>query len=433
MKINIFWFRRDLRLFDNTGLFEALKADLPVLPIFIFDTEIIEKLDDKKDRRVAIIHFFLKNIKTELQKSGKDLLILCGKPANVFEKILSEYDVEAIFCNHDYEPYARERDAKIEKILLRRGINFHSFKDICVFEKNDVLKDDGKPYTVFTPYYKKRETLFRPTVLQHQASESLQGNFMTVLLPFHFPELSEIGFEKPENFSLPTYQIAEEFLKNYAQTRDFPALEGNSHLSVYLRFGLVSIRAIEREARLHSETFVRELVWREFFMMILWHFPRVVGHSFRSEYDRLAWRNDEKEFQQWCEGKTGYPIVDAGMRELNETGLMHNRVRMIVASFLVKHLLIDWRWGEAYFAQKLLDFDLSANNGGWQWAAGTGCDAAPYFRVFNPALQTEKFDKEKKYIRKWVKEYGTSAYPAPITEHSFARDRYLKACQKLSE
>ncbi len=430
MPINIFWFRRDLRLEDNAALYHALRADAPVLPIFIFDTEILQNLDDKKDRRVALIHFYLLEIKKKLLEMGSDIKILFGKPEQVFEKILLEYDLNAVYCNHDYEPYAESRDKKIKDILEKKGVKFISTKDQCIFEKNEILKDDGKPYTIFTPYSKKWKQKLNPFYLKSYPSEKYFAHFLPCPTKFSTPSLADIGFEHDPTFVLPSAQISDKIIKNYTENRDFPAINGTSRLSVHLRFGTISIRKLAQKAHELNETFLNELIWRDFYMMILWHFPHVVNGAFKKQYDEIQWRNNESEFAAWCEGKTGYPLVDAGMRELNATGFMHNRVRMVVASFLTKHLLIDWRWGEAYFAEKLLDFDLAANNGGWQWAAGSGCDAAPYFRVFNPKLQTEKFDKNLAYIRLWIPELGDFSYPTPIVAHEFARVRVLDAYKK---
>ena len=428
--VNIFWFRRDLRLKDNAGLYHALRSGNSVLPVFIFDAEILNGLDDKKDRRVAFIHFFLKKIKSELNTANADLLVLHGKPLDVFRKITSEYDVKKVFTNHDYEPYAEKRDGEVRALLNEKGVDFQAYKDQVIFEKDEILKDDGTPYTVYTPYSKKWKARMNDFFLKSYPTEKYFGNFFRPEHPFRFIELSEIGFEMPENFDFPPAELDLGMLKKYHELRDFPAVRGTSRLSVHLRFGTVSIRELARVAKKESEKFLNELIWREFYMMILWHFPHVVTRAFKPEYDQIEWRNHEEEFQKWCEGKTVYPIVDAGMRELNTTGYMHNRVRMITASFLIKHLLIDWRWGEAYFAKKLLDFDLAANNGSWQWVAGSGCDGAPYFRVFNPALQTDKFDPEFRYIRKYVREFGTPLYPPPMVKHEFARDRVLEAYKK---
>lgn len=420
----VFWFRRDLRLADNAGLYHALKQGKPVLPVFIFDTTILGQLEDRSDARVTFIHRTLENLHAQLQAMGSSLLVLQGAPAEVWKTISSRYPVEAVYTNHDYEPYARRRDKEIGTLLLEKGISFHTCKDQVIFEKDEVLKDDGKPYTVFTPYSRKWRAKLNPFYAQSYPTEKYAAHFQRTE-QFDFPSLKQIGFNET-SIPFPETVFTPALLTKYKEQRDFPAIAGTSRLGLHLRFGTVSVRALLREALPHSDTWVSELIWREFFMMILWHFPKVVNQSFKPDYDRVQWRNNETEFAHWCAGTTGYPIVDAGMRELNATGFMHNRVRMITASFLIKHLLIDWRWGEAYFAEKLLDFDLSANNGNWQWASSGGCDAAPYFRIFNPSEQQRKFDPENKYIRHWVPEFGTAAYPQPIVDHKMARERCLR-------
>jgi deoxyribodipyrimidine photo-lyase len=415
----LFWFRRDLRLTDNAGLYHALHENKNVLPIFIFDTEILNELEDKADRRVQFIHYTLSDLKKQLEEIGSSLLVLRGNPVELFKKITPK----AVFTNHDYEPYARKRDEQVTAILEKKGSILKTFKDQVIFEKSEVAKDDGKPYTVFTPYSKKWKALLTSFYFKSYSTKKYYNAFKK-LKPLPFPSLREIGF-KQTKATFPERSIRQSIIGHYHTTRDFPSQHGTSKLSVHLRFGTVSIRMLVQIALKKNSMWLNELIWREFYHMILWHFQHV-ENAFKPHYDRIKWRNNEQEFAAWCKGKTGYPIVDAGMRELNETGFMHNRVRMITASFLIKHLLIDWRWGEAYFAKKLLDFDLAANNGGWQWAAGSGCDAAPYFRVFNPYLQTRKFDPELKYIKKWVPEYDSFNYPKPIVDHDFARKRVLK-------
>ncbi len=417
---SICWLRRDLRLQDNTAFFHALKNEKLVQVLFIFDADILDNLEDKKDKRVEFIHQSLELIKIELQKAGSDLLVLYGTPQEIFQRI----NPKSVYTNHDYEPYARKRDNAISEILKEKNIPFHTFKDQVIFEKDEVIKDDGKSYTVYTPYSKKWKAKLQTKDIKTYDTAPLFHNLKRIS-DLSFPALREIGFNKT-GAVFPERIIKLDIIKQYKDQRDIPGIEGTSRLSVHLRFGTVSIRKLVQIAMQHSEKWFNELIWREFYHMILWHFPHVEHKAFKPAYDQIEWRNNEDEFEAWCEGRTGYPIVDAGMRELNTTGFMHNRVRMIVASFLTKHLLIDWRWGEAYFAKKLLDYDMAANNGGWQWAAGSGCDAAPYFRVFNPYLQTDKFDPEKKYIKKWVPEAGTSAYPKPIVDHTFARDRVLR-------
>lgn len=424
--VNIVWFRRDLRLKDNAALYEALSSNIPVLPIFIFDTAILDQLQDRADKRVAFIHAAITEMQTELVSLGSTLQVFHGKPVEIFTQLLQTYSVQTVFINHDYEAYAQERDAAVTDLLNKASVGFKTFKDQVIFEKSEVTKDDGKPYTVFTPYSRKWKAKLSADYLKPFPSEKYFDNFFKQLA-IPIPSLASMNFEAV-SMDFPSKQLNEEIVKKYSQNRDFPALDnGTSKMGVHLRFGTVSIRAIATIAASLNETYLNELIWRDFYQMILWHFPKVgKGQAFKAEYEKIKWRNNEDEFKLWCEGKTGYPIVDAGMRELNTTGFMHNRVRMIVASFLTKHLLIDWRWGEAYFANKLLDFDLSANNGGWQWAASSGCDAAPYFRVFNPYLQTERFDKDLQYIKKWVPEFQEFSYPKPIVVHEVARKRVLE-------
>lgn len=421
-KITVFWFRRDLRLEDNCGLSHALNFGNKVLPIFIFDADILDKLEDKSDRRVDYIHQSLEFIQKKLNSKGLSLRTFHGNPLEIFKELTEKYSVASVFCNRDYEPQAIQRDEEIRQFLESKNIEFQGFKDQIIFEKDEVLKDDGTPYTVYTPYSKKWKSIFKVS-----DTDEFNLNYANFLeLDFReIHSLEAIGFQKTDlKFEEP--KLDDSLIKKYDQTRNFPAVKGTTELGIALRFGTISIRKCVKTALETNETWLNELIWREFFMQILYHFPKVVNYCFKEKYEEISWRNDEKEFQRWCEGKTGYPIVDAGMRQLNQTGQMHNRVRMIVASFLTKHLLIDWRWGEAYFAQKLLDYDLSANNGNWQWAAGCGCDAVPYFRIFNPTEQTKKFDKDLKYIRRWNPDFD-SEINLPIVEHSFARERALKA------
>ena len=422
-KLNLFWFRRDLRLIDNHGLYEALQSELPVLPIFIFDTNILDKLENKEDKRVDFIFQALEKLNEYLEKQGKSIQIFYGKPLEIYENLSQQYEIGNVFCNEDYEPYAIKRDQEIKDFLASKNINFYQFKDQVIFQKDEITKADGKPYTVYTPYSKQWLLKFNDQNLEFFASEKKLENLLNI--EKQNITLENIGFKKT-NYLFENPKINLEILEKYHETRNSPTKE-TSQMSVHLRFGTISTRKLVKIANeLKDKTYLKELIWREFFMQILWHFPKVIHHSFKEKYDNIAWENNEELFQKWCEGKTGYPIVDAGMRELNETGLMHNRVRMVCASFLTKHLLTDWRIGEAYFAEKLMDYDLSANNGNWQWSAGSGCDAAPYFRVFNPEEQQKKFDPKFIYIKKWVKEFGTSAYPKPIIEHKFARERALK-------
>ena len=422
--VSIFWFRRDLRLEDNTGLHFALKNNSNVLPLFIFDSDILENLTDKKDKRVEFIHFALQNLQKKLEEIGSSLLVLSGNTSEIFNDLVKKYTITDVYCNNDYEPYAIARDNSIKDFLSKNAIRFHSHKDQVIFEKAEVTKDDGLPYTIFTPYSKKWKSKLSDLYLSPNATENYFTNFLKTE-PLPLLSLKEIGFESTgQRFTLPI--IDEKLIKIYDQQRNFPAIAGTTRLSVHLRFGTISIRTLVKRAIGLNEQWLNELIWREFYMMILFHFPKVITHSFKPQYDAIKWLNNEEQFEAWCAGQTGYPIVDAGMRELNATGFMHNRVRMIVASFLVKHLLIDWRWGEAYFAEKLLDFDLAANNGGWQWAASSGCDAAPYFRVFSPEAQTLRFDPKFLYIRKWVPEFEELTYTQPIIEHKFARERVLQ-------
>jgi len=423
--ISIFWHRRDLRLEDNAGLYHALKSDLPVLPIFIFDKNILNRLGNRYDKRVDFIHQQLAEIKKQLNDLDSDLLVFYGTPEEVWPNIINQYNIKKVFTNHDYEPYAKERDAWTKNYFASNQITFNTYKDQCIFEYNEVLKDDGKPYTVFTPYSKKWKAKLTDLDLNSYPNDKHFSAFLKVEKRQSLISLQDINF-KPTGADFPSKQTAQSIIKNYDKTRDYPAIIGTSRLGVHFRFGTISIREKARKAIALNETFLNELIWRDFYMMILANFPHVANGAFRKEYDNIQWINNEQEFAAWCNGTTGYPIVDAGMRELNTTGYMHNRVRMIVASFLTKHLLINWQWGEAYFAEKLLDFDLSANNGGWQWAAGCGTDAAPYFRVFSPQLQTERFDKQLQYIKKWVPEYGTPKQIHPIVDHTFARKRCLE-------
>ncbi len=421
--INIVWLRRDLRLTDNTALQQALRSDNKTAVLFIFDTNILDELD-KDDARVTFIHQQLTKLDEELRKMNSGLLVKTGEPLKIWQELISDLEIGEVHFNRDYEPYATERDVQVKQLLLKNNISAFSHKDQVIFEPHEVLKGDGTPYTVFTPFKNKWLEHFDPQ--QIKVEEKLKTDGFAAI-DSSLPTLEEIGFQK-SSIAVEDYDLS--VVPNYSETRNFPAIQGTSYLSVHLRFGTVSIRQIVLQVYQQSPDFLSELVWREFFMQILFHFPRVVNENFRAKYNGIQWRNNEKEFERWCKGETGYPIVDAGMRELNKTGYMHNRVRMITASFLCKHLLVDWRWGEAYFAKKLLDFELSSNNGNWQWAAGTGCDAAPYFRVFNPTEQIKKFDKEMRYIKKWVPELQELSYPAPMVDHKIARNRALETYKK---
>ncbi|MBA2610662.1 MAG: deoxyribodipyrimidine photo-lyase [Bacteroidetes bacterium] len=429
-EVTLFWFRRDLRLQDNAGLYNALRHNQNVLPVFIFDKSILGQLEDKNDRRVDFIHQALTGINEELTSIASSLSVFYGTPTEVFKKLIKDYSIKNVYTNHDYEPYANERDEEIKQLLTKHKIEFKTFKDQCVFEKDEITKDDGKPYTVFTPYSNKWKKKLKPFYYKPYPTKKYFKNFAK-LSPQQIPTLQEIGFKRTDIVLNKKISVSDLLLQKYKAQRDFPAIAGTSRLSIYLRFGIISIRSLVEKSLPQSEIWLNELIWRDFYMMILHHYPHAAKNSFKKQYDNIPWKNNEQHFEKWCRGQTGFPIVDAGMRELNATGFMHNRVRMIVSSFLIKDLLIDWRWGEAYFAQKLNDFDLSANNGGWQWAAGSGCDAAPYFRVFNPTEQQKKFDPKFEYIKKWVPEFGTSAYPLPIVDHAIARLTVIALYKKI--
>ncbi len=427
--VSVWWLRRDLRLHDNAAFYHALQSPYPTLPVFIFDTDILDKLENRADARVQFIHDTLTELQNALAVHGSSLKVYYGNTLNIWKKILTEYDVKAVFTNRDYEAYAITRDAKIAELLAAQNASFNTYKDHVIFEQNEVTKDDGKPYTVFTPYSRKWRARLTEADLASYENEKYFGNLLQIS-PLPIISLAEMGFERGE-ITIPSTEVAQSVIKNYEENRNFPALPNStSRLGVHFRFGTISVREKARKAMLLSDTYVNELIWRDFYSQILWHFPHVIGAPFSPKYAHIAWRDAPADFERWCVGKTGYPLVDAGMRELNATGYMHNRVRMVVASFLTKHLLIDWQLGEAYFAAKLLDFDLASNNGGWQWAAGCGTDAAPYFRVFNPTAQQEKFDKSCQYIRKWIPEFGTPMYVNPMVEHKFARERCLETYKK---
>lgn len=424
----IFWYRRDLRLEDNTGLYHALKSGLPVLPIFIFDLNILENLKNKKDRRVEFIYISLKEIYEQLKKYGSGLWIETGRPLYVFEKLIKKFHIKRVYVNRDYEPYARERDEKIREFLAEKGIEFITFKDHVIFEKDEILSQSGKPYTIFKHYRNQWRKKLQEKGIDFFPSEKYLQNFVKIN-SVEFPSLESIGFY-PVGYKFPEKTINTDVIKNYHLKRDFPGLEGTTRLGVHLRFGTISIRKLVKEALELNEKFLDELIWREFFMMILWHFPHIVNQPFKDEYSKFKYLNDEKEFQIWCEGKTGFPIIDAGMRELNSTGYMHNRVRMIVANFLTKILMIDWRWGEEYFAQNLIDYEQASNVGNWQWCAGCGVDSVPYFRIFNPELQQKKFDSDMLYIKKWIPEYSKN-YIKPIVDFNERRRIFMKYAKKI--
>ena len=423
--VNVFWFRRDLRIDDNVGFYEALKGEHPVLPIFIFDSEILDKLPED-DARVTFIHETLQNMRQTLQdEHSSSIAIYHGKPIEIYKQLTKDFKINTVYTNHDYEPYAKERDEEIISFLETQNIEFKTFKDQVIFEKDEVVKNDGDPYVVYTPYMKTWKEKFKTIDLEIFYTNNYLNNLIEhTRLPNL--SLSDIGFTKSKQ-EIADYDVTPTLIQDYEDTRNFPAKDGTSRLGPNLRFGTVSVRKMVKKAIAEkNEVFWQELIWREFFMQILWHFPHTVDKAFKAKYDRIEWRNNEEEFKTWCEGKTGYPLVDAGMRELNETGFMHNRVRMLVGSFLCKHLLIDWRWGEAYFAEKLHDYEMASNVGNWQWVAGSGVDAAPYFRIFNPTTQIQKFDKEHHYIKKWVPEYQELTYPKPMVDHKKARERCLE-------
>ncbi|AQG80248.1 cryptochrome/photolyase family protein [Spirosoma montaniterrae] len=421
--VSVVWLRRDLRLHDNAALYHALKSGRPVLVLFIFDRLILDILEDRRDRRVEFIHKHIHQLNDELTRLGSGMIARYGRPIDVVKQLTEEYTVADVYTNYDYEVYAKERDAVVKAMLAERGIGFHTSKDHTLLDRDEVLSGSGSPYTVFTPYSNNWLSKLGDFQLKSYPTEAYFNHFYKTT-PGPIPTLAEMNFQ-PVGESYPEPIVSAELLQNYQKMRDYPARTGTSELGIHLRFGTISIRDLARQAKETSPTFLKELAWRDFYFQVLDHFPHVEKHAFRREYDNIPFRNNEAEFDRWCAGETGYPIVDAGMRQLNQTGWMHNRVRMIVASFCIKHLLIDWRLGEAYFAKKLRDFDLAANNGGWQWAAGSGTDAAPYFRVFNPTLQAQKFDPQGEYIRKWVPEFNNFGYPPPMVDHAFARQRAI--------
>ncbi len=421
-KLTLFWFRRDLRIQDNVGLFHALEQSEQVLPVFIFDQSILEKLP-KKDARVELILQALGYINDAMKGNQCTVGMYHGVPKAILNDLIDRYPIDRVVTNRDYEPYARERDQEIEALLAARGISFETYKDQVIFEKDEITKDDGKPYVVYTPYSRKWLKAFEENTPQKYPSINLLNKLYPEIQPSL--RLEDLGFE-PQDHHTPQFRFDSAVIDAYEETRNFPALDQTSRLGPYLRFGLVSVRdLVLKAANRPNNTFLKELIWREFFMQILWHFPHTKDRSFKAQYDRIPWRNNEDEFRKWCAGETGYPLVDAGMKQLNQTGFMHNRVRMLVGSFLCKHLLIDWRWGEAYFAEKLLDYEMASNVGNWQWVAGSGVDAAPYFRIFNPTEQIKKFDKQHAYIQKWVPNYQELNYPKPVVEHKMARERCL--------
>jgi len=422
---SFFWFRRDLRIDDNAGLFKALSRDRGVQCVFIFDVNILGKLSDPKDARVTFIFQRLEYLQQELRSAGSDLWVFYGDPLSLWSDLLEKHKPKSVFLNRDYEPYGLGRDEQVYQMAKSHKVEVIGTKDHVILEKNEVLKGDGSPYTVFSPYAKKWRATLTEEDISSRPSEDLLEHTMPQTQKMEMPSLSSMGFESfPATDIHP--RLNTDIVKTYESTRNFPGNDqGTTRMGVHLRFGSISTREVLRKGRVLSSTFENELIWRDFYQMILFHFPHSVDKAIRPAYDRIDWVINNDHFTAWCQGKTGYPLVDAGMRELNQTGYMHNRVRMVVASFLTKHLLLDWRLGERYFAEKLIDFELASNIGGWQWASGSGCDAAPYFRVFNPALQLDKFDKDLTYVKKWVTEYGTPAYPQPIVDHKWARERAL--------
>lgn len=421
---SLFWHRRDLRINDNAGLYKALRQSENVIPIFIFDTTILDRLPSN-DQRVLFIHTYVEKLKQQYRSHGSDLHVLHGDPKELIPEFCTANNITSLFTNRDYEPYALQRDQFLYEALRSIGVSFYGTKDHVIFEKNEVTKDDGLPYTVFTPYSRKWKSKMNDYYLSSYPVEKYLGKLLKAESESSVPSMQDLGFKTDQIVPFPEEKVSDALIKKYKDQRDLPSVSGTSRLSVHLRFGTISIRQLAKQAMQQSETFLNELIWRDFYQMILFHFPHSVNKSFKPQYDRIEWEHNEEHFKAWCEGRTGYPMVDAGMRELNATGFMHNRVRMVTASFLTKHLLLDWRLGEAYFAEKLMDFELASNIGGWQWASGTGCDAAPYFRVFNPESQQQKFDPKFEYIKKWVPEFGTADYPRPIVEHSSARIRAI--------
>lgn len=443
--MTIFWHRRDLRIHDNAGLYRALKASSDVLPIFIFDKNILDKLEDKPDARVTFLHKEVSRLATAYQEAGGAMRVFYGDPVEIWKALLAQYpSIQAVYTNEDYEQYAINRDFKVAMLLKNRSLRLRSYKDHVIFAGDEVQKKTGGPYTVFTPYMRSWRAKLneRPTTMTNAKGEKIAVSYYLKPYPTEkylgtlaktslfteeersMPSLREMGFT-PSSIKIPPASVSRKLIRNYSETRDIPSIEGTSRLGIHFRHGTISIREKARRALGLNDTYLNELIWRDFYSQILQHFPHVETKPFREKYEAIPWINNEQHFQAWCEGRTGVHIVDAGMRELNNTGHMHNRVRMIVASYLTKHLLISWQWGEAYFAKKLLDFDLASNNGGWQWAAGCGTDAQPYFRVFNPDSQQKKFDPEFKYIKRWVPEYGTDEYPEPIVAHKFGRERAI--------
>ena len=450
------WFRRDLRIVDHAALYHALKDSGKVYCVFVFDTDILSHLTDKADRRVDFIWQSVRELQQSLEKLGGGLIIRHGSALVEVPALVVELGVDALYVNQDYEPDAMGRDDMVKRMLQQQDVVCHSYKDHVIFEKNEVLTQSGGAYNVFTPYkkawLKKLETFFVKAypVEKHAAALAAQSSPL--------PSLKELGFHRTElklaagmSGAQLLFESFSQRIVHYHEWRDFPSAQGPSYLSVHLRFGTISIRELVRFALSQpgpgAQTWLSELIWRDFYQMLLYHYPNVVGHAFKEKYDKIKWPGSESHFLAWCSGQTGYPLVDAAMRQLNQTGYMHNRLRMVSASFLVKDLQIDWKKGEEYFAQKLLDYDLAANNGGWQWAASTGCDAQPWFRIFNPVTQSEKFDARGDFIRHYIPELSGCdekvihapwkmsfaqqqasgvvigiSYPAPLVDHAEARE-----------
>ncbi|TGE15405.1 cryptochrome/photolyase family protein [Hymenobacter elongatus] len=427
-KIVLFWHRRDLRLHDNAGLAVALQSGLPVVPLFIYDREILDQLPSRRDARVTFIYDEVERLGRQTEQAGGTFLAFYGRPLEVFAQLVQHYEVAGVYTNEDYEPYAAVRDAAIAELIKPAGTEFRVFKDQVIFAKNEILSKSGTPPRVFGAYSKTWLAALRDEHLVPYPSTEhfVESNLMPLAEAAPRPTLEQMGFERYEQFVPAAELPAAALVSNYHNTRDKPGLVNSStRRSVHLRFGTLSVRELMQQAKELNPKLLNELIWRDFFMMILWHYPFTATESYDPRLRLVPYRNNEDEFRAWCEGRTGYPLVDAGMRELNQTGYMPNRARIAAAGFLVKHLLIDWRWGDRYFADKLLDYDMSQNVGNWQWMAGTGAVAAPWFRVYSPQSQQEQYDTTFDYVRQWIPEFGTRDYPTPIVEHKFARERAI--------
>ena len=432
MKICLFWFRRDLRLHDNAGLTAALASGLPVLPLFIYDKDILDHLPAQGDARLTFIHDEVEKLAAQTEAAGGTFLARYGAPLAVLEQLVQEFEVAAVHTNEDYEPYATARDSAVGQMLQKYGVEFLLYKDQVIFAKDEIMTKSGTVPKVFGAYLKAYTAKLTDEILLPYGStgdfkkQNLHHAPATQTGPG--PTLESMGFARREQYFTPVKLPAARIVRNYHNTRNTPANEhGTTRESLNLRFGTLSVREVLRQAKALNQKLLAEIIWRDFFMMLLWHFPNTASESYDPKMRHIAYRNNEDEFRAWCEGRTGYPLVDAGMRELNATGYMPNRVRMTVAGFLTKHLFIDWRWGERYFADKLLDYDQANNVGNWQWMAGTGAISAPWFRVYSPDSQAEKVDPDMTYVKRWVPEVGTSKYPAPIVEHKFGRERAVEA------